>query len=462
MRLSRLLSSTSYSTHQPKEPLIAAGGIVLRRAEPDRGLDPQHGCAPRRRRPAPRPLLLARLPSRRSAPAPRLSSVTRFVDRRIAQTERHARTPRIRLHHDRRRRARRRPRTPPAPESCRSSRKYTVDAPYRTARRANRVRAAGPRAKRWPAARRRGRAPTARHLRRRGRRARGAADGESQVDGAVGSWHGPQRERIPRIAGDADHQPARADSSRDSVSRYWPAGSGGSANSGGVSRAAGPARRTARTARSAAGPARSAGAIRATDRAETRRARCSDATVSSSCSCDGDDRPAGRPLEGPHHRRAAITATARASRRRSRADGRDPRRTRPDRSSARSTSQRAAASRTSHVSDRAEQRQVGVARPHRRGRGRDPPARPSHSSHSAGASRVLNASRPRSTPTTIAEATAVSTTAVDAMSRLTRPLASSVHAAAAGTAKSGRIGAKNRAGGLQPPHHIAKCVTVSR
>ena len=47
------------------------------------------------------------------------------------------------------------------------------------------------------------------------------------------------------------------------------------------------------------------------------------------------------------------------------------------------------------------------------------------------------------------------------MMRVARPVAS-VHATAAGTANSGSTGAKNRAGGLEPPHHMAKCVTVTR
>ena len=55
----------------------------------------------------------------------------------------------------------------------------------------------------------------------------------------------------------------------------------------------------------------------------------------------------------------------------------------------------------------------------------------------------------------------VSTSEIAASTRVARRVAS-VQATAAGTANSGSTGAKNRAGGLQPPHHIAKCVTVSR
>src|SRR5215207_7638408 len=62
---------------------------------------------------------------------------------------------------------------------------------------------------------------------------------------------------------------------------------------------------------------------------------------------------------------------------------------------------------------------------------------------------------------TIVDAKTVSTTEIAAMMRMARRVAR-VQATAAGTANSGSTGAKNRAGGLEPAHHMAKCVTINR
>ena len=56
---------------------------------------------------------------------------------------------------------------------------------------------------------------------------------------------------------------------------------------------------------------------------------------------------------------------------------------------------------------------------------------------------------------------AVNTSEIAARTLVTRRVAN-VQAAAAGMANSGSTGAKNRAGGLEPPHHMAKWVTVTR
>ena len=134
-------------------------------------------------------------------------------------------------------------------------------------------------------------------------------------------------------------------------------------------------------------------------------------------------------------------------------------RTRPARSRAASTTQTTAAAAIQIAI--ARNSGVSVSRAHIGVAAVRSASRPIHSNQSDGASRVLNASRPRSTITTAVDAQIVKTTETSASTRAARWRAK-VHAVAALTTNSGRTGAKNRAGGLHPAHHIAKCVTVSR
>src|SRR3954468_2788503 len=85
----------------------------------------------------------------------------------------------------------------------------------------------------------------------------------------------------------------------------------------------------------------------------------------------------------------------------------------------------------------------------------------SHSAHAAYPSRVLYASRPPSTKIRHAETNIVNARAASAVARVAR-WRIAVQATADGIASIGSIGTKNRAGALEPPHHIAKWVTTIR
>ena len=76
-------------------------------------------------------------------------------------------------------------------------------------------------------------------------------------------------------------------------------------------------------------------------------------------------------------------------------------------------------------------------------------------------SRVLNASAPRPGTISTAARNAVAASAKQAEYRLAR-LRIALHANADGIASVGTTAAANRAGALQPPHHMAKFATVSR
>ncbi len=78
---------------------------------------------------------------------------------------------------------------------------------------------------------------------------------------------------------------------------------------------------------------------------------------------------------------------------------------------------------------------------------------PSQTSHGAATSRTLNAKAPRPAPTNRTPSARLTDNATAAVRRLAACLAPA-HAAAAGALKSSSVEPMNRAGELNPPHHM--------